>query len=60
MTFSALVQTLSPKHYALECKGSLSATNWTAISTNAGNGALMILRDPSGPAPQRFYRMRQW
>ena len=38
--FSALAQTLSPRNYALEYKDSLAATNWTAVSTNAGNGAL--------------------
>jgi len=58
--FSALVQTLSPKNYALEYKDSLSATTWTSLSTNAGNGALRMLTDPATTASQRFYRMRQW
>lgn len=58
--FSALVQTLSPKNYALEFKDSLTATNWTAASSNAGNGALRILTDPAASGAQRFYRMRQW
>jgi hypothetical protein len=58
--FSALVQTLSPRNYALEYKDSLSATNWTGLSTNAGNGALKVLTDPGTTASQRFYRMRQW
>ena len=44
--FSALVQTLSPKNYALEFKDSLAATNWTALSTNNGIGALRLLTDP--------------
>ena len=58
--FNALVQTLSPKNYALEYKNLLAATNWTALSTNAGNGALRVLTDPTAPVSQRFYRMRQW
>ena len=58
--FSALVQTLSTKNYALESKDSLAATNWTAVCTNSGNGALTILTDPAAAGPQRFYRMRQW
>ena len=58
--FSAQVQTLSPRNYALEYKNSLAATNWTAVCTNAGNGALSILTDPAATNAQRFYRMRQW
>jgi hypothetical protein len=58
--FSALVQTLSPRNYALEFKDSLAATNWTAVSTNAGNGALRALTDPAATNAQGFYRMRQW
>jgi endonuclease/exonuclease/phosphatase family metal-dependent hydrolase len=58
--FSALAQTLSPKNYALEYKDSLVATNWTAASTNAGNGALRVLADPTASDSLRFYRMRQW
>ena len=58
--FSMMVQTLSPKNYALEYKDSLAAANWTAVSTNAGNGALRILTDSTATGAQRFYRMRQW
>ncbi|HEY5481672.1 MAG TPA: family 10 glycosylhydrolase [Verrucomicrobiae bacterium] len=58
--FNTLVQTLSRKSYVLECKPSLDATNWTALSTNAGNGALKILTDPAASGRQRFYRLRQW
>ena len=58
--FSALVQTLSRKCYALEANSSLASTNWTCLSTNAGNGALRILTDPTATGLRRFYRMRQW
>jgi uncharacterized lipoprotein YddW (UPF0748 family) len=58
--FNALVQTLSRKTYALECKGSLAATDWTCVCTNAGNGALRILTDQKATGRQRFYRLRQW
>lgn len=39
-SFSTLVQTLYRRNYALEWKASLSASNWTAVCTNGGNGAL--------------------
>jgi hypothetical protein len=58
--FSTVVQTLNRKNYALEYNSSLGASNWTGVCTNAGNGALRVLVDPSAAAPQRFYRMRQW
>jgi hypothetical protein len=58
--FSVLVQTLNRMSYTLEYKDSLSSTNWTALSTNAGNGALSVLTDPGAAGVQRFYRMRQW
>jgi hypothetical protein len=58
--FSALLQTLNRKSYALEYKDSLNAASWTALSTNAGNGALITVADPSAAAPRRFYRTRQW
>ena len=58
--FSALVQTLNRKSYALECKNALAAANWTPVFTNAGNGALRMLTDLTASGTQRFYRMRQW
>jgi len=58
--FSALLQTLNRRTYALEYKDSLTATNWNVVATNAGNGALRLLSDPAATAPERFYRMRQW
>jgi hypothetical protein len=58
--FRALAQTLNRKNYALDCKNSLAATNWTLLSTNAGNGALKVLTDPTALGQQRFYRLRQW
>jgi Regulator of chromosome condensation (RCC1) repeat len=59
-TFSFLIQTMYRKHYALDFKNSLSATNWSTVSTNAGNGALELLTDRAATAAQRFYRLRQW
>jgi hypothetical protein len=47
-------------NYALEFKDSLAATNWTAVSTNAGNGVLKVLTDSTALGQQRFYRLRQW
>jgi hypothetical protein len=57
---SVLAQTLNRKNYALDCKNSLAATNWTPLSTNAGNGVLKVLTDPTAFGQQRFYRLRQW
>jgi autotransporter-associated beta strand protein len=58
--FNALAQTLNRRSYALEYKHPVSATEWAAVCTNAGNGALLMLRDQSATGPERFYRMRQW
>ena len=58
--FTALLQTLNRKTYAIEFKDFLLQTNWTALSTNTGNGALRLLLDPSASSSGRFYRARQW
>jgi hypothetical protein len=58
--FSVLLQTLNRKYYALEYQNSASATNWSALPTSPGNGALRLLSDPAATASQRFYRLRQW
>jgi hypothetical protein len=58
--FSVLLQTLNRQNYVLEYKNSVSATSWTPLSTNLGNGALLPLCDPAATAPQRFYRLWQW
>jgi len=58
--FSVLLQTSCRKHYALEYKDSLTATNWIPVTTSAGNGALELFTDGAATAPQRYYRLRQW
>jgi sugar lactone lactonase YvrE len=58
--FSTLVQTLNRKNYALEFTANLAGTNWSAVTTNAGNGAMRQLMDPAATTAPRFYRMRQW
>jgi N-acetyl-anhydromuramyl-L-alanine amidase AmpD len=58
--FTALAQTLSPRHYALEFTDSLDGTNWTGLPAVTGNGALRTLTDATASGAQRFYRMRQW
>jgi len=55
--FSVLVQTLNRKNYALEFKSPITPTNWNAIATNTGNGALRQLTDPAAPPSLRFYRV---
>ncbi len=57
--FRSLAQTLNRKDYVLECKDSLLAS-WRVLSTNAGNGALKLLCDPSATNTHRFYRMSEW
>ena len=59
-TFSFLIQTLYRKHYALDFENSLTPANWSAVGTNAGNGALELLTDRAATNAQRFYRLRQW
>ncbi len=59
-SFSFLVPSLNRKNYALEFKDSLTQTNWTALPTVNGNGALRLLTDPDATVPQRYYRLRQW
>jgi hypothetical protein len=58
--FSGLMQTLYRRNYTLESKDTLAATNWIAVSTSAGNGALRVLTDPAAAGSGRFYRVRQW
>ena len=55
--FSVLVQTLNRKNYALEFKSPITTTNWSAITTNTGNGSLRQLTDPAAPPSLRFYRV---
>jgi hypothetical protein len=58
--FSLLLQTYSGESYALEYKDSLTASTWTALSTNRGNGAIQFLVDPDATAGHRYYRVRKW
>jgi hypothetical protein len=58
--FSALVQSLYRKHYALDFKNSLAAPTWTPVCTNAGNGILELLTDNGATPTQRYYRLREW
>ena len=58
--FTARLQTLNRRNYAIEFKDSIAATNWVALSNVAGNGALRLLIDPDAALTQRFYRVRQW
>jgi hypothetical protein len=58
--FSALVQTLNRTSYVLEFKDSITATNWSGVVTNTGNGSLLQLSDLDATTSQGFYRMRQW
>jgi hypothetical protein len=57
--FDALFQTLNRKSYALDYNNALAVSNWSTLSTNAGNGALRMLSDTNATVRQRFYRMRQ-
>jgi len=58
--FSALAQSLNRQSYALEYQNSLNESDWSALCTNAGNGALIQLSDTALATGRRFYRLRQW
>ncbi len=58
--FTAVIQTLNRKSYALGVTTSLTDTNWTEQTNVAGNGALRLLTDSSATNSPRFYRMREW
>jgi hypothetical protein len=58
--FAVLVSTLARRHYALEGLDVLGATNWIALPTASGNGAVLRLSDPDASDAHRFYRVRQW
>jgi hypothetical protein len=45
-------------NYVLEFNPSLTASGWSGLNTNPGNGALRLLTDPLASAPQHFYRLR--
>ena len=57
---SLLLQTVQRKKYVLEYKNFLTDKAWTALATNNGNGALIMLTDPGAGVSQRFYRVQQW
>ena len=44
--------------YVVETKTNLSATNWTAVQTNAGDGSLKSYTNSTTTSPQRFFRLR--
>ena len=56
--FTALIQTVDGKTYALEFKDSLSEPSWTNVTNVIGDGKVLILMDGSGVKTQRFYRVR--
>jgi len=58
--FTTLAQTLARRHYALESESTVTGGDWSGDATNAGNGALTLLKDPIAGADPRFYRIRQW
>jgi hypothetical protein len=57
--FSVLQQSLIRSRYVLERKSSL-ADAWTPVSTNNGNGGILLLADPAASSPRQFYRTRSW
>ena len=57
-TNTVSVQSVAGATYTLEFKDSLSQTNWSKILPNStGTGGLILLRDPSAPGSERFYRV---
>jgi alpha-tubulin suppressor-like RCC1 family protein len=58
--FKVRIQSRARKNYALEYKNSLADFDWNTLSTNRGNGALLLLADMNAAAKQRYYRVREW
>ena len=59
--FSVSLPTHSANVYGLEFKNSLSDSTWTPLPLLAGNGATVVLRDPTAVTNQaRVYRARRW
>jgi probable HAF family extracellular repeat protein len=56
--FRVSVPTAPATTYILEYSDSLVASNWTALPQFTGDGTTKVLKDPSAPALQRFYRLR--
>jgi alpha-tubulin suppressor-like RCC1 family protein len=54
------VPTQSGRVYGLEYKNALTDTTWTALPLVAGNGAELVLTDPTATNSQRFYCIRRW
>jgi alpha-tubulin suppressor-like RCC1 family protein len=58
--FKTRVQTQARKNYVFEYKNSVTGSTWSALSTNRGNGALLLMTDPTAPQTQRFYRIQEF
>jgi hypothetical protein len=58
--FSAELPTRSGHVYRLEYKDMVTSSVWMPLPLVAGTGRVISLTDPSAPAGQRFYRVRQW
>jgi hypothetical protein len=58
--FTCVISSEFGRQYSLEYKDSLNDPAWTALPPTVGTGALLVLRDPSGPRVHRIYRVRQW
>jgi hypothetical protein len=56
--FRVLMQTLNSRTYALDAMDLPHGTNWMALPSILGNGALRILSDPSPGSAGRVYRGR--
>ena len=59
-TFEVALPTQSGRVYGFEYKSSLSDSNWTLLPLLPGNGASVLLTDPSATNAQRFYRVQRW
>ncbi|HLP77358.1 MAG TPA: hypothetical protein VK327_10615 [Candidatus Paceibacterota bacterium] len=58
--FAVSIPSQSGKVYRLEYETSITANDWTALPLVAGNGGVVVLRDPVIAGTQRFYRVRRW
>ena len=57
-TYSASIATVNDVTYVLQCKSSVSAPNWTDVSTTVGDGTIQILSDAAATNNARLYRLQ--
>ena len=58
MAFSYTYTTASGQTYFLETRTNLSATDWTVLQTNAGDGSIIRFTNSTMESKERYFRLR--